>query len=90
MKTYWDTDKAGGLPSYLGNNHPTKFIQLNGDDCVVRMDIGNGGLTLFDKPGPDGVAFASRLVKMEDVFKLHELAILVFDMVELHSEDWGK
>lgn len=85
MKTYWDFEKAGGLPSYLGHEYPTKFIDLNGDDCVVRVDIINGSLLLFDKPGKNGVSFAIKLLPL-DIGLRHS----IYDMVELHSKDWGK
>ena len=84
METYWDNEKAGGLPSFLGHIYPTEFICRNGDDCVVRVDIINGGLLLFDKPGEGGVAFAAKILPLDE-----SLRKSVFDMVELHAEDWG-
>ena len=84
MQTYWDTEKSGGLPGYLGHNYPEEFIIANGDDCVVRVDIARGCISLFDKPGPDGMAFAAQAFPWDKA-----LRPAIHDMIELHADDWG-
>ncbi len=85
MRTYWDFEKAGGLPSYLGHEYPTEFIAKNGEDCVVRVDIVNGGLLLFNNPGPYGMSFAAKVLPLDIGLRQS-----IHAMVEFHSEDWGK
>jgi len=84
MQTYWDFEKAGGLPSYLGYKYPTAFIKLNGEDCLIRVDIVNGALLLFDKPGENGVNFAVKPLPLDIGLRQS-----IYDMVELFSADWG-
>lgn len=84
MNTYWNTDKAGGLPGYLGHRYPRRHIAQFGDECVVKMSIVNGAILLYDRPGPGGKPFASRILPVDE-----PLRKVVYDMVELHAENWG-
>ena len=84
MRTYWDFEKAGGLPSYLGHEYPTEFIKLNGEDCVVRVDITESMILLFDKQGTDGVSFAAQSFRIDNGLRQS-----VYDMVEIHADNWG-
>ncbi len=83
MQTYWDFDKVGGLPTYLGHEYPAEFIAGNGEDGVVRADIYNGALILFDGP-LRGTPFAAQALPLDE-----GLRKIVKDMVELHADDWG-
>ena len=84
METYWDTDKAGGLPGYLGPTYPFVHTAAYGIENVVRVDFVNGGLLLFDKPGLGGVAFAATILPLDVGLRL-----AIHNMIELHSDDWG-
>ena len=81
MQTYWDIDSVNDLPSYLGHVYPRSFVVNYGDESVVRLDMVNGKLLLFDKPGLMGKISASQSLNLNK--ELRQTILYMLDPVSI-------
>ena len=77
--TYWNCDKAGGLPGFLSTAYPTIHAVEFGDESIVRVDVIGLALVLYDSPNQGGVPIAAKPLPFDT-----PLRQAVHDMVELH------